>query len=138
MSPSTETLRVWVTSWPQQCCGAPFAVGGDVEWELYEQNDDAWMLDVMGAYPDAFPTHNEDHHSGVVDAPRTRGLVSRIRVVHCDFAPRAQELAGMYPVPGTSALVDVPRADGREAETSTRMFVGYLVDLVVDPTPKGT
>ena len=123
-------LVVWVAGWQMQCCGTPFAVGSQVAWTLGEADQD-WLDTVLGT--DAAPIVDmaEDHHGGLpADAPQTRATVTRIRAVHCRYAPEpGGERLMLYPVPGSSVLSDLASADGWTPDSGDVKFVGYLVDL---------
>jgi len=89
---------------------------------------------MLGAQAQVHIDLAEDHHGRLsADAPRTWGTVTRIRAVHCRYAPtRGGDSRALYPVPGSGVLSDIESADGWTPDHGDVKFVGYLVDLHYD------
>jgi hypothetical protein len=123
-------ITVWVDNWQMQCCGEPFALGSHVAWTLGPADPD-WLDAVLGAHEQQTVDAAEEHHGGVAeDTLATTGMVTRIRAVHCRFAPRpGSDSRTLYPVRASGVLTDVESADGWTADRGDERFAGYLVQL---------
>jgi hypothetical protein len=127
-------VKIWTEAWEWQCCGEPFAVGTDVEWELtpVEADGRTFLAKPLGTEIADQLTHYEGHHPSAVDnaQPLTRGRVESIQAVYWQLAPRPSgNPVVVYPVPGTALLKARETANGRETEDDKLDFVGYIVDL---------
>ncbi|MFR9794557.1 DUF6578 domain-containing protein [Streptomyces sp. MS06] len=121
------TLTIWVDDWQMQCCGQSFAPGDVVSWTLLE-TDPEDHADVVGSErADEIDFREEHHGQGEGRAPTSVEVVS-IAEVHCRFGvpPGAADNVD-HPVPGTTVLVPVNRADGWAKVRPDARFVGYLV-----------
>lgn len=125
-----DRLVVWVDAWQLQCCGVPFAVGGEVAWTLHRNVDRQWLGSTLGEGLAGTVTHAEEHHDRQPEgqAPVVRGRVRRIRAASCRYAPDPVRDV-LVPVPGSTVVSEVERADGWYPETGALRFNGYLVDL---------
>jgi hypothetical protein len=120
-----------VAAWQQQCCGAPFRVGGRVEWLLTDDIDRVALAQTLGPETAARLTHAEDHHGALPEgtAPTT-GTVRTISAAFCRYAVRDEERDAVgHPAPGTTVLKRRTDADGREPDSRELPFVGYVVEL---------
>jgi hypothetical protein len=126
-------VTVWVDDWQQQCCGAPFAVGGTVHWTLTGP-DTAWLATVLGPERAAAVDRAEEHHGRLPDdAPVTTGTVTSIGAVHCRFRPLpGGNRRDRYPDAGTTTVTRRDSADGWEPADADLRFVGYLVEIADD------
>jgi hypothetical protein len=70
-----------------ECCGEPFAVNDDVEWDFADAPDVDWLMAAVGEDLASQVTHREDHHDLEEDAIARRGRVSSIRCAYCRYAP---------------------------------------------------
>jgi hypothetical protein len=128
-------VRVWITDWEWQCCGDPFAVGGQVEWGLVPADDQfrEQYGAPLGAEVAASMTHYETHHQHADDPQRTltRGRVEAIESVFWRDAPKPDgDPRVRYPVAGSAVRERRERADGWEAERQDGLtFHGYIVEL---------
>ena len=126
---------VWYSEWQMGCCGEPFSVGDSVEWNLSSEPDTDWLVAAIGRDLAARITYAEDHHDMEQVAVAHRGKVVSIRCAYCMYAPvPGSDSRGLYPVAGTTEVRSVNRADGTEGRASELMFIGYVVDLRLDPT----
>lgn len=64
--------------------------------------------------------------------PVARGTVVEIHAAFCRYALGADQRVS-YPVPGTTVLHKVTRADGTEHDPSGARFLGYVVEVAVQP-----
>nr|MDT0666368.1 hypothetical protein [Micromonospora sp. DSM 115978] len=73
----------------------------------------------------------EEHHGGCPpDTPTTRGTVTSIDAVHCQYERVAGSAQNeVRPVPGTTTLTPIEAADGWESDDPDARFVGYVVAL---------
>lgn len=130
-------LVVWIDAWQIQCCGDPFEVGHTVAWTLSAQPDRDWLTSALDDQVAAAITHAEDHHGQLPDdLPPTRGTVQTIRSAFGRYAAGPGTAAGatVYPVPGSAVLRKSTGADGRERESPSLRFNGYVVELrIADP-----
>jgi hypothetical protein len=122
---------VWVDSWQMQCCGDPFRVGDSVDWTAHDAIDRDWLANCLTPQLAAAVTHAEEHHQDEQTPQPLRGIVTGIRSAYCAYAPQPGDPRTLYPVPGSCELEQLDHADGSEAETPTRTFTGYLVDIAL-------
>ncbi|MEW2123504.1 DUF6578 domain-containing protein [Streptomyces sp. NPDC007259] len=121
------TLTIWVDDWQMQCCGEPFAPGDVVSWTLMEVDPEEYA-DLVGEDRASEIDFCEEHHGvGEERAPTSVEVVSVVEV-HCRYGvpPGATEQVN-YPVPGTTVLVPVEKADGWAKAQPGVSFAGYLV-----------
>ncbi|MFJ4755788.1 MULTISPECIES: DUF6578 domain-containing protein [Streptomyces] len=118
------TVTIWVDGWQMQCCGESFAPGDAVSWPLLKADPENFA-DIVGADRAAEIDFCEEHH-GDTDAPPTRLKVLTAIEVHCRIAPPPGADA-YHPVPGTTELVPVEKADGWPEPRQDVRFMGYLV-----------
>lgn len=126
---TTGRLIVWVDDWQMQCCGTPFAIGGEVAWTLHEDVDRQWLDSILGPDLAGTVTHAEEHHDRQPEgSPVVRARVRRIRAVSCRYAagPTPKTLVA---IPGSAVVTDIAEADGWYQETDPQQFNGYLVDM---------
>jgi hypothetical protein len=123
---------VWVDGWQIQCCGAPFAVGSRVTWELSPSVDRDYLGAVLGEAAVGRITDHEEHHGDALDAETVAGVVQSIERVSCSYAP-IDDRNVTYPVEGSVVVTPAQAADGWEPETDELRFVGYVVTLEPDP-----
>jgi hypothetical protein len=123
-------MRVWVSSWQQECCGDPFRVGGEVRWTLQEPDLD-FARSILGDALAASITHDEDHHGDLPDdALPTVGTVTAIKVVACAYSPGpAPHERTLYPISGSGVLRDRVQVSGAVPVDEGLQLVGYLVDI---------
>lgn len=113
-----------------ECCGDPFAVGDDVTWFLDDRTDREWCETVLGPDVAGRITHAEEHHGDGGELPERSGRVVSIAGAWCDYAPTTTDQRFLHPVPGSSVLVPVDRADDEGgAAPGGLSFVGWVVDL---------
>lgn len=112
-----------------ECCGAPFAVGEVVEWTVSSHLDAEWLTAALGAETASALTHSEDHHDEGRQASPTRATVRRITCAYCEYGPHAEAHKALYPVLGTTVLIELTRVDGTESRLSDRVFIGYLIEV---------
>ncbi|MEU3074570.1 DUF6578 domain-containing protein [Streptomyces laurentii] len=123
------TLTVWIDDWQMQCCGADFAPGDLVSWTLLEVDPEDYADIVGGERADEIDFREEHHGQEEGHAPTSVEVVSIVEV-HCPYEvlPGTADKAS-YPVPGSTVLVPVEKADGwAEARKGVR-FAGYLVTV---------
>lgn len=128
-------ITVWVDAWQMQCCGGPFAVGGEVRWTVVDP-DPEWLSDLLGPEEAAGVDAAEEHHGDRSQraTPRT-GTVTGISAVHCRYAPPPDgDAPVLHPVAGSATRTALPSADGWTPDEGDRRFVGYLVRLALDGT----
>lgn len=117
-------------AWQQQCCGAPFAVGGAVSWPLEAVSDREWLGAALT--PDlasGITLHQECHAVGGAGPPVRTGVVVRIRAAFGRYAARGGDPTALYPEPGSAVLVDLARAEGFESVPTGERLNGYVVEL---------
>ncbi|MFD5326075.1 DUF6578 domain-containing protein [Streptomyces sp. NPDC127092] len=121
------TLTVWVDDWQMQCCGESFSPGDVVSWTLVEVDPEDYA-DTVGDERAAGIDFREEHHGEEEGQAPTSLEVVSIAEVHChyDVPPGATEKVN-YPVPGTTVLVPVEKADGWAKIRPGVRFAGYLV-----------
>ncbi|MFF9848014.1 DUF6578 domain-containing protein [Streptomyces litmocidini] len=121
------TLTIWVDGWQMQCCGENFAPGDVVSWKLLEVDPEDYADVVGGERGDGIDFREERHIHDEGHAPTSVEVVS-ITEVHCRYGvpPGATDKANR-PVPGTTVLVPVEKADGRAKARPDVSFAGYLV-----------
>ncbi|MCD0484590.1 hypothetical protein LO771_19870 [Streptacidiphilus sp. ASG 303] len=121
------TLTIWVDDWQIQCCGQPFAPGETVSWNLLEVDPEDYA-DVVGSENAPRIDFREEHHGEEEGHASTRLEVVTVAEVHCRYeVPTGSEGTVPFPVPGTTVLVPVAKADGwAEVQPGVR-FAGYLV-----------
>jgi hypothetical protein len=128
-------VRVWVSAWEWQCCGAPFSLGAEVTWGLCPTDDQfrAWIAKPLGAAAAASLTHYETHHQGADDAQPTPtcGRVNVIEAVYWKLALRPDgDPVVRFPVASSAAFHSRESADGWETEEEGGpSFAGYVVSL---------
>ncbi|MFF2309174.1 DUF6578 domain-containing protein [Streptomyces albidoflavus] len=119
------TVTIWIDGRQTQCCGESFRPGDVVEWQVVEADAED-HADVVGAGRAAEIDFREERHGGAgEEGASIRVKVEAVVEVHCRY-----EVAGDgvgYPVPGSTELVSVERADGWAAERPGATFCGYLV-----------
>ncbi|MER7516998.1 DUF6578 domain-containing protein [Streptomyces sp. NPDC126499] len=121
------TLTIWVDAWQIQCCGQNFATGDVISWTLLEADPEDYA-DVVGSERAQEIDFCEEHHGqGEGRAPTSVEVLS-ITEVHCRYGvpPGATEKVNC-PVPGTTVLVPVDKADGWAKDRPDVSFTGYLV-----------
>jgi hypothetical protein len=123
-------MRVWVSSWQQECCGDPFRVGGEVRWTLHKPDLD-FARTVLGDTLAATITHDEEHHGDESDdTPPTAGTVTAIQSISCKFAPGPAPFERTPDaVPGSTVLRDRAEVHGSVPVDDGFQLVAYLVDL---------
>ncbi|MEU8525498.1 MULTISPECIES: DUF6578 domain-containing protein [Streptomyces] len=121
------TVTIWVDDWQMQCCGEDFAPGDVVSWRLLEVDPEDYA-DVVGDERAAGIDFREEHHGqGDEQAPSSLEVLT-IAEVHCRYALPPGSTGNTYhPVPGTTVLVPVERADGWAKARPDVRFAGYLV-----------
>ncbi|GEL98993.1 DUF6578 domain-containing protein [Cellulomonas terrae] len=125
-------LLVWYSSWQLQCCGDVFGVGDWVAWDCRETDLD-WLESALGPEVAGRISWAEEHHDVLPDGhPVARGTVVEIQAAFCRFALGADQRVS-YPVPGTTVLRQVTHADGTEHDPSGARFLGYVVEVAVQP-----
>ena len=113
-----------------ECCGEPFEVGSRVEW-LTGRRDSDWFESILGSRDAARITDAVDQH-GSSGESRMTGVVRAIDAVAC----RYEQLDGalvMTPVRGSGILRRVSAIDGWKREDDGETFVGWALDVEVDP-----
>ena len=130
MAKMRGTMRVWVSSWQQECCGEPFRVGGEVRWTLQEPDLD-FARTILGDALAETITHDEEHHRDLPDdTPPTIGTVTAINVVSCKYSPGAvPNERTFYPITGSAVLRDRSQVTGSVPVDEGFQLVGYLVDI---------
>ncbi|MFG3345130.1 DUF6578 domain-containing protein [Streptomyces sp. NPDC048018] len=121
------TLTIWVDDWQMQCCGESFKPGDVVSWTLLEVEPEDYA-DVVGSErADEIDFCEEHHGQDEGHAPTSVEVVSIVEV-HCRYGmpPGATDKVN-YPVPGTTVLVPVEKADGWAKARPGVRFAGYLV-----------
>ncbi|GAA4766981.1 hypothetical protein GCM10023329_11610 [Streptomyces sanyensis] len=121
------TLTIWVDDWQMQCCGENFKPGDVVSWMLLEVDPEDYA-DLVGAERANAIDFCEEHHGQDGGRAPTSVEVVSIVEVHCRYgvAPGATDKV-KYPVPGTTVLVPVEKADGWAKTRPGVSFAGYLV-----------
>ncbi|MFD8074515.1 DUF6578 domain-containing protein [Streptomyces sp. NPDC059718] len=121
------TLTIWVDDWQIQCCGQDFAPGDVVSWKLLEVDPEDYA-DVVGGERATGIDFREEHHGrGEEHAPTSLEALT-IAEVHCRYEVPPRGTANeYYPVPGTTVLVPVRKADGWAEVRPDVQFAGYLV-----------
>ncbi|MFE0737901.1 DUF6578 domain-containing protein [Streptomyces sp. NPDC058855] len=122
-----RALTIWVDDWQMQCCGESFAPGDVVSWILLEVDPEDYADVVGGERADEIDFCEEHHGQDGGRMPTSVEVVSIVEV-HCCYgvAPGATDKANR-PVPGTTVLVPVERADGWAKTRPGVSFAGYLV-----------
>jgi len=108
-----------------QCCGEPFRVGQRVEFSTTRTVDRNWLVVVLGEQRAAVITECEDHHDtsqGQMSA--LTGMVVSIEAISCRFKHRGR---AMFPMAGTTSVVQKDEATGWEPDDEDAHFVGYIV-----------
>ncbi|MFJ3764927.1 DUF6578 domain-containing protein [Streptomyces sp. NPDC090082] len=121
------TLTIWVDDWQMQCCGASCVPGDVVSWVLLEVDPEDYADIVGGERADGIDFCEEHHGRDEGRAPTSVEVVSIVEV-HCRYGvpPGATDRVN-YPVPGTTVLVPVEKADGWAKARPGVSFAGYLV-----------
>lgn len=121
------TLTIWVDDWQIQCCGQNFAPGSRVSWKLLPVDPEDYA-DVVGRERATGIDFREEHHGQAEGCAPTWLEVLTITEVHCRYEVPPGSTANVHcPVPGTTVLVPVTKADGwAEAKPGVR-FAGYVV-----------
>ncbi|MEU6590858.1 DUF6578 domain-containing protein [Streptomyces sp. NPDC046881] len=121
------TLTIWVDDWRIQCCGESFAPGDVVSWTLMEVDPEDYV-DVVGSERAEGIDFREEHHGQEEGRAPTSVRVVSIAEVHCRYGipPGAADKVN-HPVPGTTVLVPVDKADGWAKARPGVGFAGYLV-----------
>jgi hypothetical protein len=124
------TITLWVDAWQMQCCGEPFRLGSQVAWTLRNPDPD-WLEAALGAEASRAVDAAEEHHGDISeDTEPVRGIVMRIRAVHCRYAPSPDGgPRTLCPAPGSGVLTDVESADGWIADRGEERLAGYVVRL---------
>lgn len=123
------TVLVWVDAWQMQCCGDPFEVGDEVAWRL-EDADEEWPGSAVGPDLAGRIRYAEERHADRVDAlPPRRGRVVAVTAASCAYATSPADPRTAYPVPGSTALRDVGRADEREPPGLPGQLNGWVVEV---------
>ncbi|MET7287622.1 DUF6578 domain-containing protein [Streptomyces sp. NPDC005573] len=121
------TLTIWVDDWQIQCCGESFGPGDVVSWRLLEVDSEDYA-DIVGTDRAAEIDFREEHHGREEERAPTRLEVLTAAEVHCRYEVPPGATSDLYqPVPGTTALVPVEKADGWAKSRPDTSFVGYLV-----------
>ncbi|MYX34948.1 MULTISPECIES: DUF6578 domain-containing protein [unclassified Streptomyces] len=121
------TLTIWIDDWQIQCCGQNFALGDVVSWNLLEVDPEDYA-DVLGSERAAAIDFCEEHHGQEGEQEPTELQVLTIAEVHCRYEVRPDGAAtALYPLPGTTVLVPVRKADGWAKAQPDVRFAGYLV-----------
>ncbi|MFE6718703.1 DUF6578 domain-containing protein [Streptomyces albidoflavus] len=119
------TVMIWIDGWQMQCCGESFRSGAVVAWQVVEADAED-HADVVGAGRAAEIDFREEHHGGAEEGGASiRVKVGAVVEVHCRYEVAGDGIG--YPVPGSTELVPVERADGWAAERPGVSFAGYLV-----------
>ncbi|MEU3607507.1 DUF6578 domain-containing protein [Streptomyces sp. NPDC035033] len=123
------TWTIWVDDWQMQCCGKSFAPGDVVSWTLLEVDPEDYADVVGGERADGIDFREEHHGQGGERAPTVVEVVSVVEI-HCRYGvvPGATDTANR-PVPGTTVLVPVEKADGWAEARPDVSFTGYLVTV---------
>ncbi|MGW4850221.1 DUF6578 domain-containing protein [Streptomyces sp. NPDC004288] len=133
------TLTIWVDDWQMQCCGASCVPGDVVSWVLLEVDPEDYADIVGSERADGIDFCEERHGRGEGRAPTSVEVVSIVEV-HCRYGvpPGATDKVH-HPVPGTTVLVPVEKADGWAKARPGVSFAGYLVTARrVTDLPGGT
>ncbi|MFB7515311.1 DUF6578 domain-containing protein [Streptomyces sp. NPDC056144] len=128
-------LTIWVDDWQMQCCGESFGLGDVVSWRLLEVDPGDYADIVGGERAKGIDFREEHHGEGEGRAPTAVEVVSIVEV-HCRFGPLPGATSRVvHPVPGTTVLAPVERADGWAKARTDVNFTGYLVTArrVTDP-----
>jgi len=114
-------IGVMVSNWEQECCGSPFRVGDDVQWDLTWSQE--WIRRTLGPEAAENVDYAETHHGGD-DSPRTSvtGNVISIRAV--DQRVHRSDPAG----PWTSV-------DGECTTTPVEVVPGRGQTSIAEPWP---
>ncbi|MFF9341736.1 MULTISPECIES: DUF6578 domain-containing protein [unclassified Streptomyces] len=120
-------LTIWVDDWQTQCCGESFAPGDVVSWTLLEADPEDYADVVGGGRANEIDFREEHHGRDEGHAPASVEVVSIVEV-HCRYGvlPGATDKVN-HPVPGTTVLVPVEKADGWAKARPDVGFAGYLV-----------
>ncbi|MFE7410696.1 DUF6578 domain-containing protein [Streptomyces laurentii] len=123
------TWTVWIDGWQMQCCGADFVPGDLVSWTLLEVEPEDYADIVGGERADEIDFREEHHGQEEGHTPTSVEVVS-IAAVHCRYevSPGASDKVS-HPVPGSTVLVPVEKADGRADPRTGVRFAGYLVTV---------
>lgn len=121
-------IVVTVAEWEQACCGAPFAVDGNVEWQLSAADPTAGSLPLPEAVRGLGRFVEEHHDQTPADVPQ----VAVSGVVRAIWGVRYAEVA----VPGERATFTIDMARGAHEPLDAvgrggGGFVEYLVELEV-------
>jgi hypothetical protein len=115
-------------AWEMECCGTPFAVGAQVEWELEALPEDSRERFVEGLSSDVAKklTDVERHHGpwSAGDQPppvRVRGRVKSISSAY-RRSTKPRELEAAW-------LEDREEAVRFENEPNGARFLGYVIEL---------
>ncbi|RFU82381.1 hypothetical protein DY218_33320 [Streptomyces triticagri] len=116
--------KVLYEGWEMECCGEPFSVGDEVDWELSLIPDEAgWPADALSEVDGergllAYIGHIGHSAVGV----RMRGRVAGIQVVKQRYVEHEPGSRMFHPVPGEVWLRPVDRAPkwfGHETDSGT-------------------
>ncbi|MFF3770519.1 DUF6578 domain-containing protein [Streptomyces sp. NPDC002232] len=121
------TLTIWVDDWQMQCCGASCVPGDVISWVLLEVDPEDYA-DIVGSERAGEIDFCEEHHGRDEGRAPTSVEVVSIVEVHCRYGvpPGATDKVNS-PVPGTTVLVPVEKADGWAKARPDVSFAGYLV-----------
>lgn len=116
-----DDCTVYYESWQLQCCGDPFSVGDNVEWDCVQseyKNAHGIVLDF-----------DENHHGFA--AYSVSGIVNKIIVERSEFPKGERET---WYDKAKTIHEEIQHADGWESEykdddTTERTFWGYIVEL---------
>lgn len=120
---------MWVEGWQIRCCGTPFGVGSQVEWEAGAVRDDAFLRVALGEDLASSIDYCEDHHGQVEDKIKLRGEVVGVTAAFCRYAPSRK--GGLVPVRGSTRTEPRSAVDNEESAVDGSLFLGYAVDLRV-------
>lgn len=124
-------MRTWIDAWQMQCCGVPFGVAGTVELVTSSEVDLDWLEAALGPDVARSVDCSDERHDANPASVRLTGVVRQIEAAWCEYGPSGRN-GVLYPVPGSTQLSAVDRADGWTPDQGEARFIGYLV--LVDAT----
>ena len=132
---TVATRTVWVEE--LDCCGAPFALGSAVSWELHSVDDGErrFLQAVFGEDIAERITDGYERHGQCEPTTQVEGIVRAIEATSWQIHPLADDspetdALGHYALPG-SVVIEARSSANAFDRVGGRSCFGYIVDLDV-------